>query len=876
MTLVKSKKLPMFGLKKFQNLILAICIIPLALDSFAQSLPAGIPPSVLAQLQAMSPAQQQALAQKYGFSLTRAGTVDSQESAIGMPGEQLNPLANALETQGLESELEAWLLQNGAEEKPERIRYGQSLFDSEISTFAPTDNAPVPGSYRLGVGDNLTIQLFGKENEEFNLQIGRTGDVTFPRLGSITLAGLSFEDARDLIRTRVSQQLIGVDAVVSMGRLRAINIFMAGEVAAPGAYSVSALTTVTQALFQAGGVTEIGSLRAIEVRRNNEAIASFDSYELLMRGNSSGDIRLTSGDVVYVPPFQAEVDVTGAVKRPMVYELLGGETAETVIAMAGSFSRTAFPASTLLVRTSDDQGLGVARTIDLTSERGRATTIKSGDVLSVPEIGDLISNSVSLKGAVTRPGNYGWYSGQRVSDLIGDSRRDLDLDADLNVGMIIRQKNALRDVEVIDFQPAAVILTPKSELDPLLHEFDEVLIFSLVTADLLDAAEAEAETDADADVNKTTVNVTMPDDVEVVEDKITARGELLEPVISKLRSQARENEPVQLLSVSGAVRAPGTYPLTNYSTISSLISAAGGLTDSAFLQVAELRRLTENLNGEVTSRYIDINLRPENNDRSLIMQSRDHLTIRNIPDWSPTDEIVIEGEVTFPGRYRIRQNETIADVVNRAGGLTPDASPEAAIFTRESLAIAEAEQAAQFTREIQTTFATRLLTEETTSQSMSDVNEVIEALKATEGVGRLLIDLPSALSGDLNANIVVLDGDRLIVPQVSNTVTVIGEVKRARTHTFQDELSLEDYVDLSAGFTRRADEGGIYIVKGNGSVVNLERNLWKFTSNNAGLDPGDTIVVPINTQYKESLASWREITQIFYQSIVSIAAVARL
>jgi polysaccharide export outer membrane protein len=136
--------------------------------------------------------------------------------------------------------------------------------------------------------------------------------------------------------------------------------------------------------------------------------------------------------------------------------------------------------------------------------------------------------------------------------------------------------------------------------------------------------------------------------------------------------------------------------------------------------------------------------------------------------------------------------------------------------------------------------------------------------------------LPGALSGDRNANIVVTDGDRLIIPKISNTVTVIGEVKRAGTHTFQDELSLDDYIDLSAGFTRRADDGGIYVVKGNGSVVNLERDLWRFTSNDAGLDPGDTIVVPINTQYKESLASWREITQIVYQSVVSIAAVARL
>jgi polysaccharide export outer membrane protein len=862
----------MFGLSKFQNVILAACIVTLSLNTFAQSMPAGIPPSVLSQLQAMTPAQQQALAEKYGFSIPNASSMDSQESAIGMPGEQLTPRTDSLAAQTLNSELEAWFLENMSQEEPDRVRYGQSLFDSEISTFAPTDNAPVPGSYRLGVGDSLTVQLFGKENEEVNLQIGRTGDVTFPRLGSITLSGLTFEDARDLIKTRVAQQLIGVDAVVSMGRLRAINIFMAGEVAAPGAYSVSALTTVTQALFQAGGVTDIGSLRAIEVRRNNKAIARFDSYELLLKGNSKGDIRLTSGDVVYVPPFQSEVDVTGAVKRPMVYELLGGETAEQVIAMAGSFSRTAFPASTLLVRTSDDQGLGIAQTIDLTSDSGKATSIKSGDVLSVPEIGDLISNSVALKGAVTRPGNYGWFPGKRISDLIGDSRRDLAPDADLKFGMIVRQKNALRDIEVIDFEPAAVILMPKSELDPELNEFDEVLIFSLVTADLVEAAEAEAEAAAEEIIQ----NVIVKNEEELDEEEKTARGDLLEPVISKLRSQARENEPVQLVSVSGAVRAPGTYPLTKGSSIATLINAAGGLADSAFLQVAELRRLTEQLNGEIVSEYIDINLGARTDDRNLTIQSRDHLTIRNIPDWSPTDEIIVEGEVTFPGRYRIKQNETIAEVVARAGGLTSDASPESAIFTRESLAVAEAEQAAQFTREIQTAFATRLLTEETTSQSMSDVNEVIEALKATEGIGRLLIDLPSALSGDRNANIVVTDGDRLIIPKISNTVTVIGEVKRAGTHTFQDELSLDDYIDLSAGFTRRADDGGIYVVKGNGSVVNLERDLWRFTSNDAGLDPGDTIVVPINTQYKESLASWREITQIVYQSVVSIAAVARL
>ena len=159
---------------------------------------------------------------------------------------------------------------------------------------------------------------------------------------------------------------------------------------------------------------------------------------------------------------------------------------------------------------------------------------------------------------------------------------------------------------------------------------------------------------------------------------------------------------------------------------------------------------------------------------------------------------------------------------------------------------------------------------------MAEISQIVASLQSIEGAGRLLIDLPAAMSGDTNADLELEDGDRIVIPVLSNTVSVVGEVKRQGTHSFQGELTLDDYIDLSAGFTSRADDGGIYIVKANGSVVTLERNLWRFTGNNSSLDPGDTIVVPINTQYKESLASWREITQIVYQSMVSIAAVANL
>ena len=840
MTMVTMMRGGMFTGFKKQPWFIALAFLVATTTTLGQALPPDVSPAMLSQLKSMSPAQQQALAKQYGIALPAGNAGSGDVVGLASPGAVL-PSATGM----TQADVDA-----AAPDKTEevqtraRTRYGRALFNRDVSTFAPTDDAPVPESYRLGVGDQLIVQLFGKENEQLSLQIGRSGDVSFPKLGSITLSGLTFEDARDLINTRVEQQLIGVDVIVSMGRLRAINVFMAGEVSVPGAYSVSAMTTVTQALFQAGGVTDIGSLRNIQVRRAGSVVVTFDTYDLLLRGDVSDDIRLQSGDVIFIPPYEGAIDLEGELKRPMVYELVGGETLGDVLAMAGSFTRDAYPGVSILTRQSDSLGLPQASTIDLLDESQLSLPAQDGDTLVVPQVGSLVTNSVVLKGAVTRSGSYGWVSGMRVSDLISDARRDLSRDADLGLGMIVRQKNALLDIEVIAFDLALVIASPNTDSDPVLKEFDEVLVFSLVTADL---------TNADA-----------------------SRQALLGPVIVKLSSQARQGEPVQTVSVSGAVRAPGTYPLIAGATVETLINAAGGLNDSAFLEGAELRRLTERSDGQVTADYRDLNIGRDRSGRQIALSSRDHLTIRDIPDWSPTDSVTVTGEVKFPGEYRIRKGETLSDVIGRAGGFTDNASPESAMFTRQAIAALEAERAAQFAQDIQTTFATRLLTEETTTQGMAEISQIVSSLTSVEGAGRLLIDLPAAMSGDLNADLEVEDGDRLVIPVLSSTVSVVGEVKRQGTHSFQGELTFDDYIDLSAGFTRRADDGGIYIVKANGSVVTLERNLWRFTGNNSSLDPGDTIVVPINTQYKESLASWREITQIVYQSLVSIAAVANL
>ena len=402
----------------------------MSVSALGQGLPPGVTPGMVDQLKSMSPAQQQVLAKQYGITLPAGGAGPVEVPALAAPGTVLQTPVGMTQ-----DDVEAATPDKTEEvEERARTRYGRTLFSRDVSTFAPTDDAPVPESYRLGVGDQIVVQLFGKENEQLNLQIGRSGDISFPKLGSITLSGLTFEDARDLIKTRVEQQLIGVDAVVSMGRLRAINVFMAGEVSVPGAYSVSALTTVTQALFQAGGVTDIGSLRNIQVRRAGSVVATFDTYDLLMKGDVSDDLRLQSGDVVFVPPYTGVIDVGGELKRPMVYELIGGETFGDVLAMAGFLTRDAYPGASILTRQSDSLGLPQASTIDLSDENQLSLLAQDGDTLAVPKVGSLVVNRIVLRGAVTRPGSYGWVSGMRVSDLVSDARRDLSRDANPGLG----------------------------------------------------------------------------------------------------------------------------------------------------------------------------------------------------------------------------------------------------------------------------------------------------------------------------------------------------------------------------------------------------------------------------------------------------------
>ena len=856
-------------LKKYLSNIVLMLFMALSTTAFSQE----ISPQMLKKIESLPRDKQAALAAQYGLDLDelRPGNGDgTQTSDIARPGEPLEQSRG-----GDDREVDEYLLfqEKYAEFQKSMIaedakpqRYGMTLFDRDISTFAPTDDASVPDNYRLGVGDRLIIYLFGTENNQYDLQISRDGAIALPKLGPIRLAGLTFEDARHAIQERVSEKLLGAEVTVSMGRLRAINVFMAGEVAVPGAYSVSALTTVTQALFQAGGVSEIGSLRNIQVKRRGRVAATFDAYSLLMKGDASGDSRLQSGDVVFVPPYDGIVTVHGAVKRPMIYEFKIPETVMDSVKMAGGFHEDAYAAGVSVVSKAINRALPEVINIDLSTSGKEPTMLKNGDLVSVPVSTTNLKNAVTIEGAVVRPGVYGWVEGQRISDLLRSVDGDLKNYADLGYCLIVRQKNQRLDIEVLQIDLASAIINKGSDEDIETQPRDKIVVFSI--ANITDLSSLQSDDTEDLQLSRDELSS------DLLEDEVTAvqRDVLLTPIIDKLRSQARAGEPVQTASISGAVKSSGTFPVTNNFSAVKLIAAAGGLEDRVYLKAAELRSLYLGNDDVVFSRYVELDLEQQDN-RSMRITSRDHLHIRAIQRWNPNEQVVVEGEVKFPGTYRIQKGETLSSVIQRAGGLNEAAFASGTVFTRKSVAALETLRAKEFAQSIVRDFAASQLTKEEKQIDIQEVTSVADKLDEFVGAGRLLVDVDAALAGDRLANIPLEDGDKLMVPPRISTVTVVGEIRRPGTHSFQQDLDLNDYIGLSAGMTARADDKELYIVKSDGSVLRQKSSWVRFTAN-AALDPGDTIVVPIDSDYTNNIKLWREITQIVFNSTAGLASIA--
>jgi protein involved in polysaccharide export with SLBB domain len=357
---------------------------------------------------------------------------------------------------------------------------------------------------------------------------------------------------------------------------------------------------------------------------------------------------------------------------------------------------------------------------------------------------------------------------------------------------------------------------------------------------------------------------------------------LIDPLLDELRRQARIDRPSEIVRIDGRIKARGDYPLEAGMRVSDLLRAGGGMDDAAYGAKAELTRYRISSEGRQTS-LVELDLaailRGEPG-ADLLLQPFDFLNVKETPEWSAQEQVTLQGEVRFPGIYPIQRGETLRSVLNRAGGLTSLAFPSGSVFTRVELKEREQQQIDKLAERLQGDLAISALQAAAANQggagqALTVGQSLLSQLKTAKAVGRLVIDLNDVLDSPLgsSADVVLREGDRLIIPKQKQEVTVIGEVQNDTSHFYRDGLTRDDYLGLSGGVTRKADRDRIYIVRADGSVISSEGSGWFRRSGQVSMRPGDTIVVPLDTERMPALPLWQAVTQILYNLAISAAAV---
>ncbi|CAH1543647.1 OtnA protein [Vibrio jasicida] len=868
-------------------------------------------PEQMQMFQSLPADQQQALASKYGISLPSGSS--SQPSNYQNP-QVIDPrpeVSNANQTDKMDL----------AKEDEELKRFGLDLFAGSPTTFAPVSDVPVPADYTVGAGDEIVIQLFGKENTTHRLRVNRAGTINFPSLGPVQVAGMSFSDVRDSLNQRVKEQMIGVRSDISLGEMRTMQVFVMGDAYKPGAYTVSALTTISQAIYYSGGFGESGALRNVQLKRNGQVIRKLDMYDLLLKGDARNDVRLLPGDVVFIGAVGNTIAIDGEVNRPAIYEVKSGETYKQAIQMAGGFTANAY-SDQIEVKRYTAKGARDALTLNFSQSQDQQTKVKDGDAVNVLKKSEELTRYVQIEGDVRHPGFIEWKSGLRVADLFQSVDTSFNSTADVNYAVVVREINPQRDIEVYQVNLANAILSPSSKDNLKLNSRDRVLVFNrfnnedldtladqdtVTKAKTLEQAQFKAELDQQKEqevmsssvaISSATDNMSMgQSSTEKSEQpKIIFRGKeitkedfdalkqntrrtLLAPVLLQLQQQSRLGLAPQIAEVFGEVKHPGRYPLTPRMSVSTLIEAAGGLTYNAFTINAELARTVISSKDERASIDVErIDLRKAiqgGTADDAILVGRDRLNILEKPNVKLQSTVTLQGEVRFPGTYTVRQGETLGELLERAGGLTEFAHPQGAIFTREALRLQEQKLLNQYAADMRAETAKKTFRADSNMSSViSDPDKTlkfVEEASRSKALGRMVVQLNRILKDERSADFMLEDGDFLFVPTFRNTVSIMGEVQVPITYLLDNKLDVDDYLNKAGGAKKQADEDRIFVVRADGSVYKPTSGYW-FGNNHEELKAGDTIVVPIDTDYRDALSTWTAATQILYQTGVAINA----
>ena len=600
-------------------------------------------------------------------------------------------------------------------------QFGYDLFKQPPTTFAPVTDVPVGPGYVIGPGDGLNIILWGNVQEAYQVEVDRNGAITIPRLGVIQVWGFTIEQLQVFLRQRFAQFYPDFQMAITLGKLRTILVYVVGEVRQPGAYTVSSLSTIINALFASGGPMKTGSMRRIRLVRSGKTIHTLDLYNFLLNGDKSQDQTLQSGDTIFVPVIGPVAGVAGNVRRPAIYEIVPPTTLQRLLELAGGVTPSGY-----LQRVHVERFIAhekkIVVDIDLSSlpsarvSKQWQTSLQDGDLISVFPIVTTLENVVQLEGHVVRPGRYELKPGMRLRDLV-PSYTALLPEPYLDYAEIVRYVQPDLHQVVVPFNVRA-LLAGETEHNVLLQPQDSVRLFA--KASFVDQPKVTIQgevrrpgsypllgemrvKDLVARAGWLTKEAYLPR-AEII--RVTANRDL-QSIPLNLEAALREYRPDNLLlqdddtvvihnlfeqkyrqnaRVSGLVNKPDTYPITAGMRISDLVFRAGGVQKLAYLEKAELTRHQITQGGDLITR-VEVNLNQAfagDPDHNILLEDFDHLLVRRISDIDLVDlNVEIQGEVLFPGIYPIQKGERLSSVLRRAGGFTQNAYLRGAVFTRQ-------------------------------------------------------------------------------------------------------------------------------------------------------------------------------------------------
>lgn len=696
----------------------------------------------------------------------------------------------------------AALLNKLMADKVKRKVFGRNIFNNKNLSFEPNMNIATPQNYRLGPGDAVFIDVYGASQKTIESTVSPDGYVTIENYGPVQVSGLTVSQANAKLRSTLGSRYSSSQIKLTVGETRSIMVNVMGEVKAPGTYTLSAFATVFHALYMAGGTNDLGTLRNIKVYRNNRLVSVVDIYDYMLNGKLTGNVRLADNDVIVVGPYDCLVNITGKVKRPMWYEMKKNESVGSVLKYAGGFTGDAYTKSVRVIRkTGKEYSVYNVDEFDMSSFH-----ISDEDSISVDSILPRFSNMVEIKGAVFRSGMY------QVGDDINSVRT------------LIEHAEGLKEEA---FTARAVM-----------HRMKKDRTLEVVPVDVEGILSGKV-----ADVPM------QPNDVLFIPTK----QEMMEE---------------RTITIHGEVNYPGIYKYASNETLEDFVLQAGGLKNSASTVKVDVARRVTNpkalTNDSIIARTYTFSLKDGfviDGKPGFVLMPFDEVYVRKSPGFYKQQNITVDGEVMFSGTYTLSKKEQrLSDIIKAAGGINDRGYAAGATLVRR---INESERkrleaAKKMALEQYETVAAEEAAR--TGQKMDLTNsERIKKfqIEDTYSVG---IELDKALANPgSDADIVLREGDRIVVPQYTGTVKINGEVMYPNTVGYVKGKKASYYIDQAGGFSNKAKKRQSYIIYMNGTVAKV--------AHNAKPMPGCEIVVPAKATTKMSIAE----TMTIGTSVASIA-----